>query len=107
MHPPKNKINKVFEDYGDNPSSLYLDHHGFVPDYNPFDCASLRLHPSDPDGPDGPSGGVVRAGGAGGVGGVVPASMAEAEAEAEMAVRMEAQRVQLLRRLKVPNTLSV
>jgi len=33
----------VFEDYGDNPSSLYLDHHGFVPRENPHACAPVRL----------------------------------------------------------------
>jgi hypothetical protein len=34
----------VFEDYGDNPSSLYLDHHGFVPFENPFDCVNLKFN---------------------------------------------------------------
>mmetsp|Transcript_703 Transcript_703/g.894 ORF Transcript_703/g.894 Transcript_703/m.894 type:complete len:972 (+) Transcript_703:13-2928(+) len=37
------KGQQVFEDYGDNPSSLYLDHHGFVPHTNPFDCVSMDL----------------------------------------------------------------
>ncbi|GMH80612.1 hypothetical protein TL16_g08620 [Triparma laevis f. inornata] len=32
---------QVFEDYGDNPNSLYLEAHGFVPFSNPFDCAEL------------------------------------------------------------------
>lgn len=26
------KGSQMFEDYGDNPNALYLDHHGFVPD---------------------------------------------------------------------------
>lgn len=34
---------QVFEDYGDNENSIYLHHHGFVPDVNPFDCAKLDL----------------------------------------------------------------
>jgi len=32
---------QVFMDYGDNPSAIYLRHHGFVPDINPFDCVEL------------------------------------------------------------------
>ncbi len=28
-------------DYGDNPSFIYLQHHGFVPKHNPFDCLLL------------------------------------------------------------------
>lgn len=35
------KGEQIFEDYGDNPDSLYLMHHGFVPDYNPFRCVKL------------------------------------------------------------------
>ena len=34
---------QVFEDYGDNPNSVYLQHHGFVPDHNPFDCVRMPL----------------------------------------------------------------
>uniref|UniRef100_A0A7S2WNH5 Rubisco LSMT substrate-binding domain-containing protein n=1 Tax=Rhizochromulina marina TaxID=1034831 RepID=A0A7S2WNH5_9STRA len=34
---------QVFEDYGDNSNSLYLDHHGFVPSENPFDCVHTTL----------------------------------------------------------------
>ena len=33
--------NQVFEDYGDNPNSLYLEAHGFVPYSNPFNCEKL------------------------------------------------------------------
>jgi len=32
---------QIFEDYGDLDNSLYLEAHGFVPDYNPFHCASI------------------------------------------------------------------
>lgn len=34
---------QVFEDYGDNPSRIYLESHGFVPDHNPMDCAVLEV----------------------------------------------------------------
>lgn len=37
------KESEVFEDYGDNPNSVYLQHHGFVPDNNPFDCIRMAL----------------------------------------------------------------
>lgn len=29
----------TFQDYGDNDNRLYLGHHGFIPEVNPFDCA--------------------------------------------------------------------
>ena len=32
---------------GDNPNSIYLDHHGFMPKENPFECAYVRLNPPD------------------------------------------------------------
>jgi Rubisco LSMT substrate-binding/SET domain len=35
---------QVVEDYGDNPNSIYLQYHGFVPQQrNQFDCAQLTL----------------------------------------------------------------
>lgn len=34
---------QLFEDYGDNDNTLYLHHHGFVMEGNPFDCAAIRL----------------------------------------------------------------
>lgn len=33
----------LFEDYGDNSNLVYLEHHGFVPETNPFDCVFLEL----------------------------------------------------------------
>mmetsp|Transcript_21116 Transcript_21116/g.44014 ORF Transcript_21116/g.44014 Transcript_21116/m.44014 type:complete len:898 (+) Transcript_21116:1-2694(+) len=42
--PPSSQI---FEDYGDNPNSLYLEAHGFVPFANPFNCADLLNPPVD------------------------------------------------------------
>lgn len=32
---------QVFEDYGDNSDEIYFKYHGFVPDENPFRCATL------------------------------------------------------------------
>jgi hypothetical protein len=32
---------QIFEDYGDLDNSLFLEAHGFVPDENPFHCASI------------------------------------------------------------------
>jgi len=32
---------QLFMDYGDNPSEVYLTHHGFVPDYNQFECVQI------------------------------------------------------------------
>ena len=32
---------QFLEDYGDNPNTVYLEYHGFVPSENPFDCISL------------------------------------------------------------------
>ena len=32
---------QIFEDYGDLDNSLYLEAHGFVPEDNPFHCASI------------------------------------------------------------------
>jgi histone-lysine N-methyltransferase SETD3 len=37
------KQTEVFEDYGDNPNNVYLQHHGFVPENNPFDCIRMPL----------------------------------------------------------------
>lgn len=34
---------QLFEDYGDNSNAIYLEHHGFVPERNPFDCVILDL----------------------------------------------------------------
>ena len=34
---------QVFEDYGKNDNSLYMDMFGFVPQENPFNCAMLDL----------------------------------------------------------------
>jgi len=39
------KNSQIFEDYGDNPNSLYLEAHGFVPFTNPFNCANLLNPP--------------------------------------------------------------
>ena len=36
---------QVFEDYGDNPSAVYLEHHGFVAQDNQFDCVLVELPP--------------------------------------------------------------
>jgi hypothetical protein len=44
---------QLFEDYGDNTNSLYIDHHGFVPDVNPFDCINIPFH--QPPGGEGSS----------------------------------------------------
>lgn len=33
----------LVEDYGDNSNLVYLEHHGFVPESNPFDCVTLEL----------------------------------------------------------------
>jgi hypothetical protein len=33
---------QIFEDYGDLDNSLYLEAHGFVPDVNPFHCATIE-----------------------------------------------------------------
>ena len=32
---------QLFEDYGDNKDNIYLQYHGFVPEYNPFRCVVL------------------------------------------------------------------
>ena len=34
---------QLFEDYGDEDSSIYLQYHGFVASENPFDCVQLSL----------------------------------------------------------------
>jgi len=35
---------QFFEDYGDNPTHIYVEHHGFVPgEENPFDCVPIPL----------------------------------------------------------------
>jgi len=35
---------QLFEDYGDNPTQIYIKHHGFVPnEENPFDCTPISL----------------------------------------------------------------
>lgn len=34
---------ELFETYGDNPDSIYLQFHGFVPDVNPSACVDLRI----------------------------------------------------------------
>ena len=41
---------QLAEDYGDNPGSIYFNHHGFVPANNPFDCVDVEL-PEIPRGP--------------------------------------------------------
>lgn len=42
---------QFFEDYGDNPTHIYVEHHGFVPEEeNPFDCASVKLPSLNHDG---------------------------------------------------------
>lgn len=39
---------QLMEDYGDNPNSIYLEFHGFVPHVdNPFNCVKLDLAPVD------------------------------------------------------------
>lgn len=40
---------QIFEDYGDVDNSLFLEAHGFVPDYNPSHCAMLTLPSILPD----------------------------------------------------------
>jgi len=32
---------QIFEDYGDNSNSIYIEAHGFVPDVNPFNCGEI------------------------------------------------------------------
>jgi histone-lysine N-methyltransferase SETD3 len=34
---------QLFEDYGDNDNYLYLQHHGFVPNNNPFNCVNVPM----------------------------------------------------------------
>ena len=35
---------QLFEDYGDNPTQVYIEYHGFVPEEeNPFDCTVIRF----------------------------------------------------------------
>ena len=34
---------QVFEDYGDNDNSIYVQYHGFVLEGNTFDCLSISL----------------------------------------------------------------
>jgi protein-histidine N-methyltransferase len=34
---------QLVEDYGDNTNSLYINHHGFVVEENPFDCVELEM----------------------------------------------------------------
>ncbi|KDO32531.1 hypothetical protein SPRG_03006 [Saprolegnia parasitica CBS 223.65] len=34
---------QLFEDYGDSPNHIYLVHHGFLMDANPFDCVHVEL----------------------------------------------------------------
>lgn len=41
----------IFEDYGDNSNHVYLQHHGFVPDVNPFDCVRVAIPFRDPNEP--------------------------------------------------------
>lgn len=38
---------QLFMDYGDNPSEVYMAHHGFIPQYNPFDCVLIQGELSD------------------------------------------------------------
>jgi len=33
---------QIYEDYGDTDNSLFLEAHGFVPDENPFHCATIQ-----------------------------------------------------------------
>ena len=35
--------NQVFESYGDNTNAIYFQHHGFVPDANPYECYKFQL----------------------------------------------------------------
>ncbi|KAJ8614485.1 hypothetical protein CTAYLR_000877 [Chrysophaeum taylorii] len=42
---PCAKGEQLVEDYGDNSNLVYLEHHGFVPSANPFDCVRLELPP--------------------------------------------------------------
>lgn len=37
----QSKGTQLPEDYGDNSDQIYLQYHGFVPEYNPFRCVSL------------------------------------------------------------------
>ena len=34
---------QLVEDYGDNTNALYINHHGFVVEENPFDCVELDM----------------------------------------------------------------
>mmetsp|Transcript_16301 Transcript_16301/g.23221 ORF Transcript_16301/g.23221 Transcript_16301/m.23221 type:complete len:935 (-) Transcript_16301:120-2924(-) len=45
---------QIFEDYGDVDNSLFLEAHGFVPDENPFHCASItsKFFPTPDELPD-------------------------------------------------------
>jgi hypothetical protein len=38
---------QLFEDYGDNEDSIYLQYHGFVADENPFRCVDVQVGPPD------------------------------------------------------------
>lgn len=40
---------QLFEDYGDNMDDIYLQHHGFVPEENPFRCVYLTVPNIDDD----------------------------------------------------------
>lgn len=43
IHADRNavKSQELFEDYGDNSDSIYMLHHGFIPDVNPFKCLEI------------------------------------------------------------------
>ncbi len=38
---------EIYEDYGDNDDSIYLQYHGFVADKNPFRCLPINIHASN------------------------------------------------------------
>jgi histone-lysine N-methyltransferase SETD3 len=38
---------QLFEDYGDNEDSIYLQYHGFVADENPFRCVDVQVGPPE------------------------------------------------------------
>eukprot|EP00667_Euglena_gracilis_P006962 EG_transcript_7025 len=48
---------QVFESYGDNDNAIYLDYHGFVPDWNPYECVKVFQLPFDQVSPASQQGG--------------------------------------------------
>eukprot|EP01001_Neometanema_parovale_P004793 NODE_1706_length_1634_cov_70.527465_g1626_i0.p1 GENE.NODE_1706_length_1634_cov_70.527465_g1626_i0~~NODE_1706_length_1634_cov_70.527465_g1626_i0.p1 ORF type:complete len:456 (-),score=76.33 NODE_1706_length_1634_cov_70.527465_g1626_i0:115-1482(-) len=38
---------QLFESYGDNDNAIYLDFHGFIPEWNPYECYEVMRLPFD------------------------------------------------------------